>query len=237
MFSRGTRSEPRLPRRSLLTSQKNDVFELVGRTGFAPASFEWSEVETQYPRGALVDVIRFRDSKWFCAFGFNDGGLPFDPTRVTLISPGRTNNVEAIGSSEWTEQIGAVAQWLNNLRRETSQPNLWDVVADTPAIDDLAQADIPTDPLTREQQRWVEERIVIIRQYVRSITADPHTLARIEAKLDDLSKSSRRLGAKDFVNIALGVLMTIAAEAAMNSDQAKHLFELMFTGARQLLGG
>lgn len=224
------------PRRPLLTSQRNDVFTMIQSRGLDPALFEWSQEETAYPPETLVDVIRYRNTAWFCAFGYQDAGvIPMDPTRVTIMSPGSSEVIQAFATYNWNEQTRSVGLWLTNLLRE-SQPSLWEAIPETAVLADVASGDFGTDPLRPEQVEWVRQRVVLVRQFVLATGPDSATLTRIEAKLDHLEEASKRLSVKDFVNTCLGVLMTIAAEAAMNSDQAKHLFDLMFGGARHLLG-
>lgn len=72
---------------------------------------------------------------------------------------------------------------------------------------------------------------------LRSNVDDRETLKRLEAKVDDLIESSKRLGVKDFAMTSLGVLLTIAWEAALDAHKAQEMVNLFTHGLRAVPGG
>lgn len=100
----------------------------------------------------------------------------------------------------------------------------------------MAAANLPNRPLSKEEMQGVELRVKQLRIYLRNNVDDPQRLARVEKKLDDLIAGSKRLGVKDFANVSLGILMTIAVEATLSGHQARELVNLFFNGLRALLG-
>lgn len=136
----------------------------------------------------------------------------------------------------WEGQRDTFVSWVRALKTEVDTVSLWDTLG-SGAARELALATFPDRKLTKEQQAEVKVRIQHIKVYLRSNVDDRETLRRIEAKLDDLEESSKRLGVKDFANAAVGALLMIAWEAAMDPHKTQEMVNLFFGGLRSLLGG
>jgi hypothetical protein len=135
----------------------------------------------------------------------------------------------------WDGQLEVFQSWLGALRSETGTVSLWDTLGSQSARD-LATADLSNRRLTNEERRHIAERIEQVRIYLKSTVTDQEALNRIDDKLDYLIESSKRLGVKDFANLALGVLMTLGIEAALDVHRAQEVVNLFLSGMRVLLG-
>jgi len=84
----------------LLRSQSNEVFQVVKVLGFEPTGFRWQLVPSLRTSGLLVSQL----------------------------TPGREKKVEHQYPGDWRTQLVYVRRWLENLKRETEQPDLWQMI-------------------------------------------------------------------------------------------------------------
>lgn len=220
----------------LLVAQKNEVFRLAEYVGFDPRDFHW-DVRNVEQGGPTVDVLVHTASGHFFAFGVtNPNRHALGEDRLSVFQPGvdRGGTVGVTGFG-WEGQRDTFVEWLRALKNEVDTVSLWDTLG-SGAARELALATFPDRKLTKEQQAEVKVRIQNIRIYLRSNVDDRDSLRRIEAKLDDLEDSSSRLSAKDFANAAVGALLMIAWEAAMDPHKAQEMVNLFLGGLRSLLG-
>ena len=157
--------------------------------------------------------------------------------RLSLFSPGpdRGGRVMVKGYG-WESQLEHCQMWLRSLRSEVETVSLWDTLG-SGAARELGLATFSDRKLSKEQQKEIAVRVQRVRVYLRSNVEDREALRRIEAKLTDLEDASKRLGTKDFANVALGALISIGMEAALDAHKAQEMVNLFLGGLRALLGG
>lgn len=217
-----------------MISQRNAVFRAVESFGFDPGDFEWQVAASPIRPNDTIDSLVHLSSGYHFAFEYNTNR--YDPAdRMSLFSPGPDSPRVVTPAMGWDEQIQHVYIWLRSLAREVSTVSLWDTFGREPTRE-LATANLSDSKLNKEQRQEIEVRVQTVRLYLRANVDDPDRRARAEKKLDELIDASKRLGKKDFANVALGLLMTIAVEAALDPDRAQHVVNLFFTGVHTLLG-
>lgn len=222
----------------LLVEQKNQVLRLVEQLGLDPRDFAWDAVRTEQGM-PTVERLTHSTTGHFFIFGFADqrSYVIQMEDRLSIFAPGPDRGGSfAVKGYGWESQLEHCRIWLRALKSEVETVSLWDTLG-TGAARDLALASFNDHKLTREQQREIQLRAQRVRQYLRSNVDDPNTMRRIEAKLDYLVDSSKRLGAKDFANVSLALLLAVALEAALNPHQAQEMVNLFTIGLRALLGG
>jgi hypothetical protein len=221
----------------LLVVQANAVLRLLENKGFDPRDFHW-DIQRVEQGGPTVDRIVHTASGHFFTFGVtNPSRHAFSEDRLSIFQPGiDRGGVVGEKSVGWDTQFRIFLFWADALKSEVETVSLWDTLG-SGAARELALATFPDRKLTKEQQAEVKVRVQTIRVYLRSNVDDRDTLRRIEAKLDDLEEATKRLGVKDFANAAVGALLMIAWEAALDPHKAQEMVNLFLGGLRSLLGG
>jgi hypothetical protein len=221
--------------RPLLGWQKNDVFQRVQAFGFEAGDFHWDLAASPGFPGVTVEQLIHDASEYFFVFDLARRITGYEADRASYFSPGPDRAHVATTGFGWDGQLEHVAVWLASLRKEVDTVSLWDTFG-RDATREMAAANLSNKPLSKEQRQAVELRAGRVRSYLRATIDDRAQLDRVERKVDDLIDASKRLGVKDFASVSLGILMTIAVEAALNPHQAQELVNLFFGGLRALLG-
>ena len=217
----------------LLQSQRNDVFQEAQRVGVDPRIFDWSQEESRFSR-APVSVLFHEASGFYFKFDQTEEG------HYCKYSPGTQTTTEEGSPGSWTGQMGYVTRWLNNLKREIDAPDLWGTLAGGSPLSEVAALakDSANTSFSEAELKRVEASLAEIRKAVmasQSLTVEK--LDRIDANLEYLKESAERLGRKDWLNVAVSVVINIITTAAVPPDTARHILTVAGTVLNWVLGG
>jgi len=98
--------------------------------------------------------------------------------------------------------------------------------------------DSANTPFSEAELKRVEASLAEIRKAVmasQSLTVEK--LDRIDANLEYLKESAERLGRKDWLNVAVSVVINIITTAAVPPDTARHILTVAGTVLNWVLGG
>jgi hypothetical protein len=115
-------------------------------------------------------------------------------------------------------------------------PDLWSTVSEDTHLIKLA-ADQDNEPFTPIQQLQFKKALDEIKAYL--ITHHNLTggrLETIEGRLSYLEEAVTRMGRKDVIHIAIGVLANIATGLALDASSTRELFQFAGQIFKQLLG-
>jgi hypothetical protein len=90
----------------------------------------------------------------------------------------------------------------------------------------LVDADPQNTPFTQAEIARIQECLETVKETVRQRNdlLRPEQMAFLGRKLDDLAAAAHRMGRKDWINLAVGILTNTIVGAALSSDAAKFLF-------------
>ena len=103
----------------LLTSQKNDVFDLIAAAGMDPAQFEFSMVRNPFPNFKDATMLAYKGSKYYFVFQ-TARGAPH-----SRFSPGEETLEEIDFPGSWPLLKENFARWLTYLKRELDADEKW----------------------------------------------------------------------------------------------------------------
>jgi len=218
----------------LLQTQRNEVFEAVNAKGLDPRSFEWTQWSSKFKRGAQVSILRHNPSGLYFRFDFSNEG------HWCEFSPGAQSPSEAHPSNTWFKQMDHVGSWLKYLRREIQAPDLWATLAGGSTLSAVAASAQPGEnsPFSPPELKRIEGSLAEIRAAViasHDISGD--VLERIDANLTYLLESAERLGRKDWLNVAVSVVVNIIVTAAVPPETARHILTVAGSVLTWVLGG
>lgn len=209
---------------TLTKTQKNAVLERIVRASMRPENFEWvADKMPEYDMGMKTDdysvsMLRHRSSGYFFTFG--EYRLRYSPgpkTKVTF----EDHNLS------WNTKFRYLDEWLQAVRHEDEAPDLWNVVQGERALADAAAETTDNAPFTPQERTEISKRLEEIREYlVEARQIEARQAAIVNGQLAYLRSAADRVGRKDWLNIALSVLVGITLYLALPPENAGGLMRL-----------
>jgi hypothetical protein len=124
-------------------------------------------------------------------------------------------------SESWSSVMGWLETWLKDLRHELDERDLWgELVAQRSALQASPAADNNT-PFTADERRQITETLARVEAEIaksRSLSAEQARM--LHEKLEEMGAAAERLGRKDWLMFALGILASLTISAAFAPEQA-----------------
>lgn len=210
-----------VPDRRLQSREFNSVLRLVNQVGFDPAEFKWDDfLDFGYGSGWL-DSLQHEASGSYFAIGVIADGTGY----FGQCEPGTTTQVERFGKCDWSELATRILTWLGALET-VDEPNEWLAIEEQQ--EELASAlaaggELQT-PLDEAEQQRVVEWVDSIRSTITAAQElEPAQLELLNARLDELVAASTRLTRKDFLNYAIGGVITLGISLALQGPLVSEL--------------
>lgn len=219
------------PGRVLRNSQKADLYSYLHSKGLAPEDFALIEDKPSV-------YLRHRFSDYGCVItvgSFSVGDFNDAPYRLEY-SPGRELLQEEELFYRWDDLLKKFDSWIDYLGDELATPDLWSTVSGETQLIRLA-ADQENQPFTPEEQLQFKKALDEIKAYlIKSHNLTGVSLETIEGRLGYLEEAGTRMGRKDVIHIAIGVLANIATGLAFDASSTRELFQFAGQIFKQLLG-
>ncbi|SLM48085.1 conserved protein of unknown function [Nitrospira japonica] len=221
----------------LLTSQRNEMFLMLQDNKFSPSEFEWIRWASVTGNFKTVPALRHIPTGYYFVVDRaenRDGEYGF----FVQYSPGRETKLEGDEAGEWSVVTLNFARWLSYIMRETELPDLWEgLVKDTQLIRDTDQQSSDNLPFTNEELPRVRNAIEEIKRYIHKT----HELSEaqwkmIDARFDYLEQKAGEFGRKDWMHIAVSVLLSIGVDHLQSSTSTRDLFQFASEVFKQALG-
>jgi len=215
---------------SLLTSQKNALYRLAQDDGWDTGRFRVDD--RAYTNGRGSTVFDYADTDYRFEVYASSGWFSCE------FSPGDTTLQLSEGASTTSGLAALFRRWLRNLRRELDSPDLWALAGEGwTALGAGRDAAGDDAPFTTEERASIAEWARWSKRQVLEAGVTGEALARANEKLDYLVEASERMPRLDWRNAALGVIIGMVIETALQSDAAHTLFNAIVNGLPRLLPG
>jgi len=206
----------------ILRTQKNEVLAELQARGLSPGEFAWEEVRSKRSDMLMVSQVRHTPTGYYFMFDFQND------LHFCEYSPGEVSSEAKAYSGDWVNERNKAREWLDNVKRETSAPDLWAAIAqERQLVSDASRATDGNAPFIPAEQQRIRAGIEELRTYIlttQSLAAD-HA-AFVTRRLNYLADASERLGRKDWINMAVGVITTIVLNAMFAPDTARELLRI-----------
>jgi hypothetical protein len=156
----------------------------------------------------------------------------FDIKRGAFIDPETGDERTHFGGLPKDLRRNRIAQWLAQLKQYVESyyttPDLWSAVKEDHKFMAAASSDFENRVFTGEEQAQIASHLDEIRAYIETTAShlDESVNAHIDHQFTYLKAASNRLGRKDWLNVFISTLMSIAVAAAFAPNQAQDLFRL-----------
>ena len=225
-----------MPLLELLDSQRFAVGELITAAGLRLHDFAWERTYTQVQdlgpgqEPVMVSRLVHRATQFFFVFDVDEGGRHLNHFR-----PGATTTEAKSFPGSWENQLGYVARWLNNIRRELATPDLWEAVQEE--VRELPSGGDDT-PFSPAEQAELERHLRGVLETVKErheLTAGQ--LEGLEEKVDYLVAEAARARRFEWRRLMLGSLIEAMVVYGLEADAFRDLMRLAVTGVAHLFGG
>lgn len=220
--------------RKLRSRELNSVLRVVENVGFDPAEFRWDE-RTGNSLLEELESLEHEESDSYFAIGITGDGTFY----FGQCDPGAVTQVERFGKCDWPDITSHLTRWLRDVK-PLDEPNRWVEVGKSQ--EDLASAlgvsaSLETTLTDDEQQRvleWVDS--------IRTTINETHELDKaqieiLDARLAEIAEASKRLTRKDFLNYAIGSVLTIGIELSLRGSVATDLLRAALTVVTHIVTG
>jgi hypothetical protein len=205
---------------TLTKRQKNRILTLVNEYGPPPSEFCWSEIEQGHPATGyyVVSVLTHMSTGYSCIFGAHD----------ITISPGWERKVQHFRHEDNFERIEKLcSKWLILVEAEVEAPDLWATIGQERALSTAASTTLDNRPFTVAEQGLIAAKLDEIRAYLlqdQQFAAEEAEFVKRQVKY--FKESSTRMGRKDWLNLLLGGLVSLAIGLALDPEKARGLLRL-----------
>lgn len=220
----------------LTRTQKNAIYQFLQKNDVSPAHFKWETLEgsggNQYSRIRHISENCFFDYGWDVSVQNGSGLCSYRPGGVAVLF------------QDWIGP-GAIlphaSRWAQYVAQELAEPDLWaQLESYSLEIPDASREQLDSAPLLEADRKRIRLVLDQVRERAKQSSLAPDQLDVVNAKLDYLMESANRVTLKDWANIVLATLMTMAVDAAIDKELYQTIIEplwnLIVSGVRLLTG-
>lgn len=206
--------------RTLLRSQKKEVFEILLELGLEPADFAWSKERVNDK--AVVSQLSHRQGDYYFRFTWYEVGSRCEAC------PGRFQLVEQEHPKDWAEQVVHVRNWARHMRREIECPDLWaDLARYQIILGPGSLEEMPNETISGGEAERIAEKL---SEFAKAIETE-FELTREQAqsvrgKISYLAEAAKRQKSRDWAYSALGVCAIVAMTLSLSETSAAKLCHL-----------
>jgi hypothetical protein len=206
--------------RTLLRSQKKEVFEILREVGLEPADFAWSKEKANDK--VVVSRLRYREGEYYFQFTWYEAGSRCESC------PGRYQLVEYQHPTSWAEQMVQFRNWVKHLRREIECPDPWAELARYLIIigpGDLEE--MSNDTISGHGAERIAEKTSDLARAIESefeLTGEQAQTVRDKASY--LAEAAKRQKSRDWAHSALGTYAALAMTLSLSEESTVKLCRL-----------
>lgn len=211
----------------LLTSQRNEIFQLIEEAGLNPSQFELLYGKSKKKEGQSASILRLKNSEYFYSFeaGIRGG-------HYAIFSPGSECVKEEQAPGSWSIQMNYFMHWLKYLIREISIEDKWKRLDK-----EIAQLNINTDSneskFTAQEYEELRLKISMLKVNLIELNLAPEQMQTLSSKLDYLAELALNLNKVDWKNLFIGTLISLIIQLAIppeTSSQIWFVIKQVFSG-------
>ena len=224
----------------LTKNRQNIVHRLVEGAQLNPRDFEWQGRRSRHTRHThpepFVSVLVHKPTGSFFMFDHSDSSAGSQEF-VSVVSPGIDRREEVFRASDWDTQMHDVIQWLDRLRSELQEPDLWQVVTETSRHSHLKlPPKIASSVFTSEEQEQVRRKLSEIEKSIADLRAlSDQQFQVLHEKLNEIADAAKELKRGQWYHFAVGEIVQFSLDAAVKSDALGKVFHVLQSAFQYLV--
>jgi hypothetical protein len=214
----------------LTKRQRNALYTTIANAGLDPRQCELGDV-VHLGGDQTIILHRPSDSHFL---------VTYDKATNWYTTGGKAGDeiLEGVSTPEWAAVTRSAGDWTRLVREFTDSPDLWaELRREQEILSGAEYARMSNAPFTAGEQLRIAEQLREVKSnLVEQYSLSGERLSRVEAKLDEVVEASHRLGRKDWLNIFLGVMLTVIVTAILPPDAVQHIIANVIHGLPDLFG-
>ena len=206
----------------LLKSQKALLFDIIKTNRLDPANFTIGEEESTRRKGEKINAVSLKGTEYYFAFDWDSHGNTF----YVFYSPGQETPLEEGPAGDWNYTCHTFAQWLSFLSREMETYDPWEQLAEYSQLVEVSPArDMPNNAFTFPELEGIWKGLTAIQATLLEHAGNSAERQQfITGQISYLIESSKRMGRKDWLVLAIGTFVGIVSNMALSADVTHQIF-------------
>lgn len=215
----------------LLTTQKDEIYDLIINQQLSPAQFEFVEINSVTGHSDIATKLFYKDNSDFF-FIFDSGSNTMNP-HWCMYAPDedRYQNKEYPGS--WRGIERSIEKWLACLKKEIKSENKWQKLEEELNKFNFKFED-NNDQFSVLEYEEIDIKINLIKGNLSTLCIPAAQLERIEKNLDYLKDKAKVLGKFDWKTLFVGTIVNLALEYAMSPETIHAFIKIIKDALSQL---
>ena len=210
-----------MPEQLILRSQANQVFRILQQFDLSPQDFDWAKTSSRYTRETTVSKLLHRNTDFYFIFDFRNGA------HYCELSPGQSSITEEQFPGSWDLLLGYFGSWLNYLKREIEAPDLWQAISQETVLTRASTTEDDISPFSADERKRLSSDLDEIKRYLLSTQEFSDDQKHyLDSRFIHLEEAAGRMGRKDWITLAVGILTNIVIGLALSPSIARELFRI-----------
>jgi hypothetical protein len=208
----------------LLTSQKNELFNIIKGHSFSPNQFSFNLVkDNRDPKRDIVRLVYEPNPEFYFLIADLDdryGGY------LINYSPGESQFLKVTQGDRWDYIENDVNVWLYSLAREIGQEDLWANL--TGIVRSIGmKADYDDSKFTSSQFVELSKRMKQLQVGIATLELPQAQIKLINKKLDDILSQGKTLSKFDWQSLFLGAIMSLMIALSVTSEVQHQFWQMV----------
>ncbi len=203
---------------------RNEIFRAIEDAGLPPEDFAYEPGN---------DESRFRHPA--SGANFVVGGTPGSYTSQYFAADGPTEDREDLSRFALMRQVKF---WLTSVQMDIETPDLWaQLQRDAELLGAVADDAYENTPFTAAEQEEIAGKLQELTEYVRDTYSLSETQLRLlEERIDYLAAAAGRVSRKDWLLMAVGMIVSYVLPAALPPEAAGDILGTLLTSIGHIFG-
>ncbi len=204
----------------ILRSQADEMLQSIQDSRMDPSSFHWATTASVITVDLKVSKLIHSQTQYYFQFDLHQG------SHYCRFSPGESTQTENQYPGSWNGQFQYFQRWIGYLKREIEAPDLWKAIAqECDLIAAVSKPETDNTQFSQDEIKHLSQSLREIKEHLLlTVTLDQEQTKFVEMKFDHLESAAQRIGRKDWLTFALGILTNIVVGLALKPNVARELF-------------
>ena len=208
----------------LLTTQKNQLYDIIQNVGLNPAQFEFLEIRSEYYTSEMSTKIFYKGSNWY--YIFETLGENKIDVHYSIYSPVKTTLIIREHHRTWPLQIGNFVKWLENLKRESLTEDKWERLKIEINNVKLSYEN-DHNRFTVQEYEELQTQMGILKDRISGLELIPEQVEQINDKLDHLITFAKSLNKTDWKSLFIGTIINLIIQLSLELNIGKQIWTII----------
>lgn len=212
----------------LLTSQKNELFQLIEETELSPAQFSFREFQDEIQEDVTTELDYIGTDFFFL----------FQTRQITehfcTYAPGETEFQKSEYPGSWLHQMGCFKKWLNNLKREISLEDKWKRLESEIHHFDF-NFDGDKEKFSAIEYEELCIKIDLIKNKSQAIGLSQDQLLKLNEGMDFLKEKAKNLGKVEWKSLFVGIIVQYIIQLNLPPEVVSNFMKIVKAALKTFL--